>query len=61
MEVFLGFKVEDPFFGRMTDIRDVLGGIALNVNLFLSAADIENVGLCNLTFLAVKMAVFIEK
>ena len=22
---FLGIKVEDPFFGRMTDIRDVIG------------------------------------
>ena len=24
-EEFLGIKVEDTFFGRMTDIRDVLG------------------------------------
>ena len=24
-EEFLGIKVEDPFFGRMTDIRDVIG------------------------------------
>jgi hypothetical protein len=25
---FLKLKVEDPFFGRMTDIRDVIGGCA---------------------------------
>lgn len=24
-EEFLGIKVKDPFFGRMTDIRDVIG------------------------------------
>ena len=24
-EEFLGIKVEDPFFDRMTDIRDVIG------------------------------------
>ena len=24
-EDFLALKVEDPFFGRMTDIKDVIG------------------------------------